>query len=1152
MKTSSEKSSSTSSRTAQQDSSHAFFSKASGGDFFSSATSAPRVQMKLAVGKPGDKLEQEADKMADKVMRMPTPVSPAKEEKLQRQPDDKLQKKEDEKIQKAPEKEEKVQRAPDEKLQKKEDEKLQKAPEKEEKVQRAPDEKLQKKEDEKVLKAPANDEKLQRKGGDSTPAIGSAVQSSIQSQTAGGQPLSSDVRGYMEPRFGADFSNVRVHNDAVSANLNTQLSARAFTYQNHVFFSGNQYQPGTSEGKQLLAHELTHTIQQGHAVQRSPQVSTTTTPVIQRFLGIKIPSWQDVIDWLADKAYNIPGYRMFTIVIGANPINGASADRSAANILRAIVEFLPGGKVITDALQKYNVFAKAGTWVEGKLKRFSNLLGTIKSAVKKFMSDLKFRDVVLRPGRTWDRAVNIFTQPVKDIITFIGSIYQEIFQFIRDAVLMPLAALAEGKPGFDLLCALLGKNPITKKAVPRTPDTIIGGFMKFIGQEEIWENIKKGKAVARAWTWFQTAMNQLVELVSQFPENFINMLKSLEIMDFIILPNLFIKVFKVFGNFALSFGKWALSTIWDLLEIIFDVVKPGIMVYIRKTGAALKSIIKNPLPFVGNLVRAAKLGFNNFRNHFGAHLKAGLIDWLTGSLSGVYIPKALSLPEMGKFAMSVLGITWAQIRGKIVKVLGPNGETIMKGLETGFDIVVALITGGPAAAWELIKEKLTDLKDQVVSGIIGFVTDTVITKAIPKLIAMFIPGAGFITAIISIYDTVMVFVQKISKIIQVVVAFIDSIVAIAGGNITVAAKRVENILAGLLSLAISFLAGFAGLGKVTDKIQGVIEKVRASVDKAIDAAIEWIVTKAKALFGKFMTGAKKLFNWWKKKLPVQIGGDKHTLTFDGSEKNAKLVLRSLPQLPSQFLEDAAKKGNVPDTKSKTPIKEAKSYEKTIKGLQDELGIIDDNNKKAASNKSAQKADDLMAKLDTNLDLLSKYIVATLVEWKVSDVPIKGVDLPRGSFTFEQKKGIAEQHPDQKDIVDNSKGQPINLRQIKGKELARRHVVSAHDMGKHYEELNGKKMSEGKLLLEQRGSISDSRVPVDEVSQVGIQKAAKTRYSRFFGYLRNMFIGNSLINSTLQERLDKGHPKMDSDKLVEDHVRHIKRAWAFDQNMKISR
>ena len=207
-------------------------------------------------------------------------------------------------------------------------------------------------------------------------------------------------------------------------------------------------------------------------------------------------------------------------------------------------------------------------------------------------------------------------------------------------------------------------------------------------------------------------------------------------------------------------------------------------------------------------------------------------------------------------AISILGISWAQVRGKIVKALGPNGELIMQGLEAVFDVVQALITGGPAAAWEVIKDKLTGLKDTIVQGIISFVTEAVVTKAIPKLIAMFIPGAGFISAIVSIYDTVMVFVNKISKIIQVVTAFINSIVAIAAGNIGAAAAKVESILGGLLSLAISFLAGFAGLGKVSDKIREIVKQVRATVDKAIETAVNWIINKAKSLFASLFKGAK--------------------------------------------------------------------------------------------------------------------------------------------------------------------------------------------------------------------------------------------------------------------------------------------------------
>jgi hypothetical protein len=119
-----------------------------------------------------------------------------------------------------------------------------------------------------------------------------------------------------------------------------------------------------------------------------------------------------------------------------------------------------------------------------------------------------------------------------------------------------------------------------------------------------------------------------------------NALKSLEIIDLIFPWKAFAKIAGVFGGFAVQFVSWAGHAVWNLLEIIFDVVSPGALFYIEKTGAALKSILKNPLPFVRNLVRAAKLGFLNFADHFLTHLQAKLIDWLTGSLPGIYIPKA--------------------------------------------------------------------------------------------------------------------------------------------------------------------------------------------------------------------------------------------------------------------------------------------------------------------------------------------------------------------------------------------------------------------------------------------------------------------------------------------------------------------------------
>lgn len=693
------------------------------------------------------------------------------------------------------------------------------------------------------------------------PAVPAAASSS-RVNISGGSPLPSSVRSHMEPRFGANFGNVRIHTGADAAHQSVNLNARAFTVGEHIFFGKDKFQPQSEGGRELIAHELTHTIQQGAAIQRS--VDTTVTqrsePQVQRnWLGDAVGrvaaavgrfSISDALNWIGDKANNIPGFRLLTIVLGMNPITLAPVTGNAANLLRALLELIPiVGPLIAQALDNYGIFARVGAWMEGQVRSLGLVGGALKSALTTFLNSLSWTDI-FSLDEVYERGKRIFTDPIDRLINFGKSLATDILGFIREAILLPLARLAEGTSGYDLLKAVLGQDPITGQPVPRNAETLIGGFMKFIGHGEVWENIKRGNAVARAWAWFQGALEGLMGFLRQIPTLFMNTLRSLEVVDLILPLKAFAKVANVFGGFAVRFVTWAGSAVWNLLEIIFDVVSPGALAYIKRTGAALRSILQNPLPFVGNLVRAAKLGFTNFADNFVNHLKAGLIDWLTGSLEGVYIPRALSLAELGKFAISVLGISWAQIRGKIVKVLGPSGETIMKAMETGFDIVVALVTGGPAAAWELIKEKLSDLKDQVVSGIIGFVTDTIVKKAIPKLIAMFIPGAGFISAIISIYDTVMVFVEKISKIIQVVTAFIDSIVAIAGGNITAAAQRVERILANLLSLSISFLAGFLGLGKVTDKIMEVIKKVRTSVDKAIDAAIAWIVDKAKKLFAR--------------------------------------------------------------------------------------------------------------------------------------------------------------------------------------------------------------------------------------------------------------------------------------------------------------
>jgi hypothetical protein len=230
----------------------------------------PTLQTKLTIGQPNDKYEQEADRVADEVMRMPEPrlqrqVEPEEEETLQAkflggQITPLVQR------QIEPEEEE-------------EEEPIQ--------AKLADGAQVQCQEEE-----PEEEEEeiLQTKGRTGqTPEVTSNLESRINAIRSGGQPLPESVRSFFEPRFGHDFSKVRIHSDAQTAETALSVNARAFTIGRDVVFGAGQYTPGTPDGNRLLAHELTHAVQQGvqgiESTKMSQETSKNISPRIQIAIG---------------------------------------------------------------------------------------------------------------------------------------------------------------------------------------------------------------------------------------------------------------------------------------------------------------------------------------------------------------------------------------------------------------------------------------------------------------------------------------------------------------------------------------------------------------------------------------------------------------------------------------------------------------------------------------------------------------------------------------------------------------------------------------------------------------------------------------------------------------------------------------------------
>jgi hypothetical protein len=159
-----------------------------------------------------------------------------------------------------------------------------------------------------------------------------------------GQPLDSDTRLFMESRFGTDFNHVRTHTDGPAAESARAVNARAYTVGQNVVFAAGQYSPGTTEGGRLLAHELTHTIQQGGMgsalgdVRRALPTGRSQPSIdnITRRLSVLLQrSWiGDRIDWVstAIRESNWAG----SVPPGAYYVlNGLSMD-DMVNVIRAL------------------------------------------------------------------------------------------------------------------------------------------------------------------------------------------------------------------------------------------------------------------------------------------------------------------------------------------------------------------------------------------------------------------------------------------------------------------------------------------------------------------------------------------------------------------------------------------------------------------------------------------------------------------------------------------------------------------------------------------------------------------------------------------------------------------------------------------------
>jgi hypothetical protein len=414
----------------------------------------------------------------------------------------------------------------------------------------------------------------------------------------------------------------------------------------------------------------------------------------------------------------------------------------------------------------------------------------------------------------------------------------------------------------------------------------------------------------------------------------------------------------------------ALWTYFKAVLGLFGLPPQLITNIIVKAAQALGDIIANPIGFIINILKAVKEGFVRFFANILKHLFGGVTDWLFGQIAeaGITVPKDFSLKSILGLVFEILGLTMEKIWKKLADKIGQDKvDKLKEGIEraTGAWEWIKLAATDPAAIWEKVKEKLSDLWTSVITGVVTWINSVIIVQGTKWLMSM-LDVSGImptITATIAIYKAIESFFAYLKQMLEIVNTVMNGIADLARGAIGTAAGFLESALAKSVPIIIGFLANQFGLGRLGSKLREIIGAVQEKVDGAIDWLIEKAIDMGKAFLNALKTGVEAVKKWWlkSKKFTTKKGAG-HTLTTQEKGSQLDLIVQSDPISIQTFINTKRNGPPAPTDKQTQGLDKIQGLYDTIKGID------------YAKFKKEKETDDSSQKIVDTQDAIAKLIV----------------------------------------------------------------------------------------------------------------------------------------------------------------------------------
>jgi Domain of unknown function (DUF4157) len=610
-----------------------------------------------------------------------------------------------------------------------------------------------------------------------------------------------------------------------------------------------------------------------------------------------------------------PVWELTKKVLHHDPLRGTPVAAPTVEILADFLSLI-GKQQALAQMQERGTLQKTADWLDVQIPRFLSLISELFALFEAGWQ-------AIQPGNLANLADNL-SKLARDAIglvqrvgAFAAEVVATVLKLIKDALLDWLSREAGGMRGFRLMTVILGQDPFTGRAVPRTAENLIGGFIALLpGGEETYRKLAEAGVIADAGAQIEGAMGRLGISLDMITGTFLSIWNSLTLEDLLNPIGAFMRVLDKFGEplgRIVAFVGEVIKVVITLILKLMNFPSELLGSIISNAMAAIDDIERDPVGFLLNMIAALKAGFANFLDKVLDYLLSGLADWLFRGLGalGFQKPPDLSFKSILELVLQVLDVTAEKLWIRLGKHIG---EDVVRKLRAGigmageaFDFIKDIQENGVGAVWKHLESQLGNLWDTLLGMAKDWIVTTIIEKATAKLLSMLDPTGimAVINSAIAFFKAVQSVIEYVREIMMIVNDYVTTLASVAAGNISAGAAKVERGLANAVPVAIGFLANQAGLGNVPEKLVEMIGQLRELVDKALDWLFEQAMRLGQAALNALGVGGDAspagsdpdAVNE-----PVPLNGTTHHLVNDGP--GGALALHSETKLVNSIADPA--------------------------------------------------------------------------------------------------------------------------------------------------------------------------------------------------------------------------------------------------------